>query len=587
MFSLNSQPKQNISSKLSLKRIFIDNKMAEADFLTSTWDLKEKIQKKGNLDHNIATLIEKNFELSLGQIATISQSAADQEVIYLCCCLIIHRIREESPLGLQLISYFPCFNYLCDSNPPYRQSLISSFASILVRELHEIASFDDFLTFAESINTINSASEFASIQNTLYINSMKFLWKDISFTTCPESPEAAILYLKRFKRAQDAKIDLSSMLDIVINNICKYVENANDLEGIQEALGQGPINKNMEVAKKIMSSIKALKFNSEEINKRINAIENHIGKIVPEEEDIEDEKRYKARIPLNFHNPHKLTNFMDMQFKEVIFGNQTERYNVTVWKAEHPELGVIAVKEYTARLDINDLNKCISEINILEKLSGMAGQNNCFLKFYGNWTNENKLYIVMEYHEYNIMTVITHYKANNMKIPEETLKILTVKLLDSFALMECMGIYHRDIKPHNILITSTFDLKIIDFSIAEVKSVIDTTLITSAAMIQGSKGYMAPELQAALDSGSKSAHINIAKADVFSLGLTLLQIILMEDLAIFNKAENNQALMQKIDKVDTVWMRNVLQKMLCLDHHNRLSFRRLVKEVPGFETIVN
>ncbi|OMJ74751.1 hypothetical protein SteCoe_26263 [Stentor coeruleus] len=561
--------------------------MAEVDFLSSTWELKEKIQKKGNLGPNISLLIEKNFDLPLSQIAAISQNTTDQEIIYFCCCLIIHRIREESPLGLQIISYFPCFNYLCDSNPPYRQSLISSFSSILVREIHEIASFDDFLTLAESINSITSVSEFASIPAALFINSMKFLWENINTTISPESSDAAILFLKRFKRAQDARIEVSSMLDVVINNICKYIENANDLEGIQESLGQGPANKNIEQAKKIISCVKAIKIDNEEVKKRIEAIENYIGKCIPEEEDFEDEKSYRARIPLDLHNPHQLKSFINMQFKEVIFGNQTERFNVTVWKAEHPQLGIIAVKEYTARVDANDLNKCLSEIDILEKLSGLAGQNNCFLKFYGNWVNANKLYIVMEYHEHNLMSVITHYKTNNVKIPEETLKILTIKLLHSFALMECIGIYHRDIKPHNILVTSSFDLKIIDFSIAEVKSVIDTTLITSSIMIQGSKGYMSPELQAALDAGNKTAHINIAKADVFSLGLTLLQIILMEDLAIYNKAENNQALMQKIELVETAWVKNVLKKMLCLDYHKRLSFRRLIKEIPGFETVVN
>ncbi|OMJ78242.1 hypothetical protein SteCoe_21966 [Stentor coeruleus] len=561
--------------------------MVEADFLISTWELKEKIQKKGNLGPYIAPLVEQTFDLSLNQILTISQSAIEQDIIHFCCCLIIHRIRDEPPLGLQIISYIPCFNYLCDSNPPYRKSLIECFSSILIKEIHEIASFDDFLTLAENINTINSASELTIIPNYLFTNLIKFLWKDINNTISPDSPDTVILYLKRLKRAQDAKIDISPMLGVVIKNICKYIENTNDLEGTQEAIGQGPVIKNMDQARKIMSNIKAIKINNENIKKRIGVIENYIGIHFQEEDDIEDEKMYKAMIPLDGYNPHKLQNFMDMQFKEVIFSNQTERFNITVWKAEHPELGIILVKEYTARLNLSDLNLCLSEIKILEKLSAMAQPNNCFLKFYGNWANENKLYIVMEYHEYNLMSVITHYKSNNMKFSEEILKNLMVKLLHSFAFMECMDIYHRDIKPHNILVTNTFDFKIIDFSIAEVKSEIDTTLITRLAMIQDSIGYAAPELQVALDAGNNQSHINIGKAEVFSLGLTFLQALLMENLAIYSKPENNPALMQKIELINITWIKNILQKMLCLDYRKRQSFRRLVKEIPGYEIFIS
>ena len=150
--------------------------------------------------------------------------------------------------------------------------------------------------------------------------------------------------------------------------------------------------------------------------------------------------------------------------------------------------------------------------------------------------------------------------------------------------MENLGIYHRDIKPHNFLVSPQFDIKIIDFSISEIKQNVDTTSVTGQNIIQGTKGYMAPEVQDAFDKGLKAIKYNVGKADVFSLGLCILQLMIMEDLSVMNKIENNNQLKAKIEAVKVAWVKQLLYKMLDANYNNRLSFRRLISYLPGVDT---
>jgi serine/threonine-protein kinase len=81
-----------------------------------------------------------------------------------------------------------------------------------------------------------------------------------------------------------------------------------------------------------------------------------------------------------------------------------------------------------------------------------------------------------------------------------------------------MGVVHRDVKPHNMMILpETGDLKIMDFGISRVQSVGEVASgLTTAGTVMGTPDYMSPEQAQGRPADFRS--------DLYALGVVLFEI---------------------------------------------------------------
>jgi serine/threonine-protein kinase len=96
----------------------------------------------------------------------------------------------------------------------------------------------------------------------------------------------------------------------------------------------------------------------------------------------------------------------------------------------------------------------------------------------------------------------------------------TIQICESLQVAHDAGIIHRDIKPHNILLTRTGEIRVTDFGIAQVQTE-DGDGMTRTGAVMGTWGFMAPEQK----TNAKQVDV---RADVYSIGATLWSLLRAE-----------------------------------------------------------
>ncbi len=90
---------------------------------------------------------------------------------------------------------------------------------------------------------------------------------------------------------------------------------------------------------------------------------------------------------------------------------------------------------------------------------------------------------------------------------------VALQIADALQVAHENGVIHRDIKPQNVLVTRTGDVKVTDFGIARAAS----SPLTQTSAVLGTAGYMSPEQAMGQSVGQGS--------DLYSLGVVLYEML--------------------------------------------------------------
>jgi serine/threonine-protein kinase len=158
--------------------------------------------------------------------------------------------------------------------------------------------------------------------------------------------------------------------------------------------------------------------------------------------------------------------------------------------------------------------------------------------------HNKQLYVAMEYVDgQNLKEYLDKLKERKFVFPVEISTYIITQvcqglnyahtLTDKLSGKEA-NIIHRDISPHNIMLTFDGAVKVIDFGIAKAESNSEST---QAGTIKGKLSYLAPEYLDGLDLDPRY--------DEFAVGITLWEMLCSRKLF---KANNDLAVLKKIQE---------------------------------------
>lgn len=123
----------------------------------------------------------------------------------------------------------------------------------------------------------------------------------------------------------------------------------------------------------------------------------------------------------------------------------------------------------------------------------------------------NIYYIVMEYIKGKTLKQII--KENGKLTPEQTINY-SIQIAEALQHAHNNHIVHRDIKPHNIMVTEDGRIKVTDFGIARAAT---STTMTNTSNVIGSVHYFSPE--------QARGRFTDEKSDIYSLGIVMYEMI--------------------------------------------------------------
>ena len=529
-----------------------------------------------DLAPKIADMIGNGTRYSIQQLDEACELALQNTQIFLYwCSLLLVRLQSDAPVtngnSINYLKYMLEFakcasNYsdiiLLEYSRPLNIEIAASDPTSLCNWAHELYQYSKYEPLRSPITHLVTRLKIES-----------FIAMDAFLEGKNQSVLLQLLYMLLY--LPYLSIEGQAHVEEIMNRILLMLVDINDLDGFKANIGQD-YKLDIDFTTKVIDTMAELEKYYNDSNKELlTKIKSFL---VSKQKKKEKKVKYSSE-PLIV----TVSNLHDIRYEpRAVYSHAFPNFSVSIMRGVTSDGLSIILKQYHSFSDNFDTSIISNEIDIMTYLSNNISIFKYVPRLYYTHIDNKQICIWMEDGGRSLIEYMADLKSRRMFIDKEILGRWIVELIECFALMNNHRINHCDIKPHNILVDErNMSLKVIDFNVSRITGEVQTTMSTTElTKIQGTEGYMAPELEQAHRDNLTETYYKAGKSDVFSLGLTILQMINLEKIVGYNMSEYNQILMDKVNKLNCDdWIKIMLKHMLNVDRKKRMSFSKLLQFV--------
>jgi tetratricopeptide (TPR) repeat protein len=210
-----------------------------------------------------------------------------------------------------------------------------------------------------------------------------------------------------------------------------------------------------------------------------------------------------------------------------IFEDDLARYNIlqelrrssisSVYKAFDTKLDrYVAIKIIHLEDMSSDevLMERIARFRLEARLVAQLEHQNIVKLYDYNETTHDYYYMVMEFVKgKTLKQIIDQHLSHSLSDKLNIIKQICRALEEAHR----QDIWHRDVKPSNIMLDENGNAKVLDFGLAKLQALTNSSILTMTGMLVGTPMYMAPEQIRARNVDHR--------ADIYSLGVTFYELL--------------------------------------------------------------